>query len=126
MQWECEFDASKIVEQKPELLTHPIVLHNPLKTRDPLYGGRTEGVGLHYKIENNETIQYCDVMNLYPYICKYYKSPIGHPVIHIGETCKNVQACLHMQGLMKCTIVPLKNLFHPVLPLDVTRSFYSV
>jgi len=27
VQWECEFDASKIIEQKPELLTHPIVLH---------------------------------------------------------------------------------------------------
>ena len=24
LMWECEFDAAKIVEQKPELLTHPI------------------------------------------------------------------------------------------------------
>jgi len=41
LEWECEFDASKIIEQKPELLTHPIVLHIPLNTRDALCGGRT-------------------------------------------------------------------------------------
>jgi len=81
--WECKFDAAKIVEQKPELLTHPIVRHSPLHTRDALYGGRTEALRLHYKImENEETIQYCDVMSLYPYICKYFKFPFGHPVAH--------------------------------------------
>ena len=26
-----------------------------------------------------------------------------------------MQACLQMEGLMKCTIVPPKNLYHPVL-----------
>ena len=25
IQWECEFDESKVVEEKPELLTHPFV-----------------------------------------------------------------------------------------------------
>ena len=80
MIWECEFGALKIVEQKTELLKHPIVSHSPLHTRDALYGGRTEALRLHYKIaENEETIQYCDVMSLYPYICKYFKFPIGHP-----------------------------------------------
>ena len=70
---ECEFDAAKIVEKKHELLTHPIVRHSPLHTRDALYGIRTEALRLHYKIaENEETIQYCDVMSLYPYICKYF------------------------------------------------------
>ena len=38
VQWECEFDASKIIEQKPELLTHPIAMHSPRNTRDALYG----------------------------------------------------------------------------------------
>jgi len=68
VQWECEFDASKIIEQKSELLTHPIVMNSPLNTRDALYGGRTEAIYLHHKIDENETIQYCDVMSLYPYI----------------------------------------------------------
>jgi len=86
VQWESEFDASKIVEQNPELLTHPIVQHSPLKTRDELYGSRTEAMRLHYKIEVNERIKKCDVISLYPYICKYYKFPTGHPVINVGET----------------------------------------
>jgi len=43
---------------------------------------------LLYKINENESIQYCDVMSLYPYICKYYQFPIGHPVIHLGDMCK--------------------------------------
>ena len=68
-QWECKFDEAKIVEQKPELLLHPIVKHAPLITRDALYGGRTEAMRLHYKVrEGEESVQYCDIMSLYPYI----------------------------------------------------------
>jgi hypothetical protein len=26
-----------------------------------------------------------DVMILYPYICKYFKFPVGHAVVHVGE-----------------------------------------
>jgi len=48
-----------------------------MNTRDALYGGRTEAMRLHYKIkESEESVQYCDIMSLYPYICKYFKFPI--------------------------------------------------
>jgi len=63
---ECEFDNASIVKQKPELLTHPIAREGPLCTRDVLYGGRTEAIRLHYKVKENEIIQYVDVMRLYP------------------------------------------------------------
>ena len=53
---------------------------------------------------------------VYPYICKYFKFPIGHPIIHVGDTCADIEACLKMKGLMKCKIVPAKDLYHPVLP----------
>ena len=125
IQWECEFDESKVVEEKPELLTHSIVQHSPLRTRDALYGGRTEAMRLHYKICEHETVQYCDVISVYPFICKYFKFPIGHPIIHIGEICKNVDACLKMEGLMKCTVVPPKNSIVRSSLTDKTRSFYS-
>jgi len=76
--WECEFDASKMVGRKPQLLTHPLVNHSPLYTRDALYGGRTDAMRLHYKIEEDvETIQHCDVMSLYNFVCKYLKFHIG-------------------------------------------------
>ena len=50
IQWECKFDETKIVEQKPELLVQPIVKHAPLITRDAMYASRTEAMRLHYKI----------------------------------------------------------------------------
>jgi len=49
-----------------------------------------------------ETIQYVDVMSLYPYINKYFKFPVCHPIIHVGIVFKEKEACLHMDGLIKC------------------------
>jgi len=91
VQWECEFDKSDIVKEKPELLTHPIVQQSPLRTRDALYGGRTEAKCLYRKASENETIQYVDIMSLYPYICKYFMFTIGHPVIHVGDACRDIE-----------------------------------
>ena len=71
---------------------------------------------IHYKGRENETIQYVDVMSLYPYICKYFMFPVGHPTVHVGDECKDTETCLRMDGLIKCTIVPPQKLFHPVLP----------
>ena len=73
-------------------------------------------MSLYNKVRQIETIQYVDVVNLYTYICKYYKFPIGHPVIHVGNACKDKEACLRMEGLMKCSIVQPERLFHSVLP----------
>jgi hypothetical protein len=85
-QWECAFDRD-ILPSHPELKTHPILKHSPLKTQDSLYGGRTEAMRFHHEIrEREETIEYVDVMSLYPYVCKFGKFPIGHPTIHVGDT----------------------------------------
>ena len=72
---------------------------------------------LHCKIgEWEETTQYMDLMSLYPYICKYGKFPVGHPVIHAGDACRNTDAMLQKEGLVKCTVLPHSRLYHPVLP----------
>jgi hypothetical protein len=55
VQWECEFDNG-ILAVHPELEAQPIVLHEPLNTRDAMYGGRTEAMRLHYKAAEGETI----------------------------------------------------------------------
>jgi len=67
-QWECDFDDSGVVKQKPELLTHPIVQQSLLRNRDSLYGGRTEAMCLYRKARENQTVQYVDVMSLHTYI----------------------------------------------------------
>ena len=71
MQWECDFDKG-ILADHPELKLHAAVQHSPLNTRDSLYGGRTEAMRLHHAAGDGETIQYVDVMSLYPYVCKYF------------------------------------------------------
>ena len=73
------------MDHKLKLLIYPIVRHALLKTGDALYGGRTEAMRLHYKIREDASVQYSDIMNLYPYNWKYIKFPIGHPGIHVGH-----------------------------------------
>jgi len=70
---------------------------------------------LNRKARENETIQNVDVMSLYPYIYKYFKFPVGHPVIHVGDACREIEACLSMEGLIRCSIVPPDKLNHPVI-----------
>ena len=45
VEWECVFDD--VLQQNPDLRTHTIVAQTPLRTRDALYGGRTEAMRLH-------------------------------------------------------------------------------
>jgi hypothetical protein len=61
-------------------------------------------------------------MSLYPYICKYFKFPVGHPVIHVGDACKDTEACLRKEGLMKCSIVLPERLYNPVLPFRANQK----
>ena len=74
VQWECDFDKG-ILADHSELKLHPIVQHSPLNTRDALYGGRTEAMRLHHTAGDGDTIQYVDVISLYPYVRKYFISP---------------------------------------------------
>ena len=39
--------------------------------------------------EGDEFIKCVDVMVLYSYVCKYFKFPVGHPVIHVGDACQD-------------------------------------
>jgi len=63
--------------------------------------------------KGEETNQYLDVMNLYPWVCKYFKFPVGHPTIYLE--CAYVEAMLGKEGLVRCTVLPPRNLYHHVL-----------
>jgi len=77
---------------------------------------------LNYKARENETFQHVDVMTLYPYMCKYLKFPVDYPIIYVDDACKDIEACLRMEGLIKCSIVPPERLYHPVLPFSLCRT----
>jgi len=83
--------------------------------RDAIYGCRIKAKSLHYKAQANDNIQYVDVLTMYTYINKYFNFPVCHPVIHVGDTCKNTETCLRMSRLIKFSMIPTERFFHNVL-----------
>ena len=51
-----------------------------------------------------------------------FKVPLGHPIIQVGYACKDIEACLRMDDLIKCSIVPPERLYHPVLPFRYNNN----
>jgi len=47
---------------------------------------------------------------------------VGHPRIHVGDACKDMVACLRIEGLILFTIVPPQKLYHPVLPFKCNKK----
>ena len=70
---------------------------------------------LYHEVTEAEEIKYLDICSLYPYICKYGIFPIGHPVILTKEQIY-MDRIREYEGVIKCMILPLSNLYHPVLP----------
>jgi len=114
-EWECEFDETDLMNQKPEQLTHPIVKYSPLHTRDAMPW---------VSIIRYEKWDYsvCRHYDLYPYICKYFKFPIGHSVIQLGDPCNYKEACFRTDGELKCSFVPPVGLYQSVPSFDTRRS----
>jgi hypothetical protein len=56
------------------------------------------------------------VCSLYPFVNKYGKYPVGHPRIHVGPEACALLDIQTLEGLVKCTVLPPQDLYHPVLP----------
>ena len=87
----------------------------PLQPRDAFYGGRTKAFTLFKEASMEEEINYFNVTSLYPFINKTGKIPLGHPDI-VKEQILPID---NYEGLIKCKVLPLKGLFHPVLSYRV-------
>lgn len=84
-----------------------------MKPRDAFFGGRTEAFKLYEEATADTQTKYYDVTHLYPFINKTDKIPIGHPEINT-ENFKHVS---YFEGLIKCKVLPPKDLHIPVLPV---------
>ena len=121
--WECDFQYE--VTQNTELQRFIEGSKNDQKLLDPreaFFGGRTGNTVKIFDCQEQETIKYVDVCSLYPYICKCGKYPIGHPKIYVGrEECANIMGLNNdislVNGLIKCEVLPPRNLYNPVLPV---------
>jgi hypothetical protein len=122
----CDFKRE--LKQNPDLNVrlnnHPILKDIPLNPRDALYGGRCEAYKMYHKCtEAGEEIRYYDYMSLYPSMCVYFPIPVGHPVIHLGPEFPNIMT---LEGLIKCTVLPPRSLYHPVLPVKMNDKLLFI
>lgn len=112
--WECEL--TKQLSRDPEMKAFfaGVELHDPMDPRDCLYGGRTNTRKMYHKCVEGETISYTDVCSLYPWVCKYGTFPVDHPTVVTENFLPIEQQPYH--GLIKCRVLPPRDLLHPVLP----------
>ena len=120
--WDCQLERFR--RDNPEVndfIKERIKHSNQLKNgkaadlREALAGGRTNNLRFHYKCEADEVIRYLDVTSEYPYVLKNRMYPVGHPQI-INSDFGDIE---NYFGFVKCTVLPPKNLFLPVLPMKV-------
>ncbi|XP_054283566.1 uncharacterized protein LOC129000629 [Macrosteles quadrilineatus] len=123
--WECEFRKLKKTENLKHLEKLPILNNLPLNPRQAFFGGRTGNAKTYHKCAEGETIEYVDVCSLYPWVCKYGKYPVDHPTIYVGDReCR--QRGLNVEGLLKCKVLPPRDLYHPVLPAKMNDKLMFV
>ncbi|XP_046391618.1 uncharacterized protein LOC124159751 [Ischnura elegans] len=123
--WECEFrsEVDRDIELKTFLMSHPIFQSVPLNPRDAFYGGRTNAIKLYHKVNEGEgeEIRYIDICSLYPYVNKYKKYPVGHPIVYVGSECPPLE---DVEGLVKCVVLPPRDLYLPVLPMKANGKLF--
>ena len=117
--WECQFD--KDILEDPEVIAyfeaHPTTRAPPLNLRNALCGGRTSALRWHHKadLSKGETIKMADVISEYPNANLRGMYPVGHPTIYLqGQT--PMPPINTWNGIIKCTVLPPRDLFLPVLP----------
>lgn len=118
--WECEF--KKLVNENIDLknFINNCDIKDPLKPRDALFGGRTNSIKLHHRCKAGEKIRYYDFTSLYPYVQKYCDYPVGLPEI-ITENFSSIE---NYYGIVKCRILPPRNLYFPVLPMKIKGKLF--
>ncbi|XP_011684671.1 PREDICTED: uncharacterized protein LOC105448010, partial [Wasmannia auropunctata] len=125
--WECVFDRDlrENDEMREFVANHPVIKSAPLNPRDAFFGGRTGNIATYCEVTGAEKIRYVDVCSLYPYVLKTGGFPIGHPSIYIGQECSSLIGAApgynfdSVEGLVRCKVLPPRDLFHPVLPYRV-------
>ena len=130
--WSCEFAQDKKKEEI-RTLVQSLKIQDPINLRDGYFGGRTNGIVLYKKFGTGEKGRYVDFTSLYPYILKYKRFPVGHPVRVTNNfeslmltpceggcfyfPCDKLHWELPYFGVMKVTVLPPTDLLHPVLPI---------
>ena len=101
--WECEWQLIIQSDNHLKEFVETLDIVTPLNPREAFFGGRTNAIKLHHKVEENEQIHYSDMILLYPCAnlgCEY---PIGHPEFINQPKTTDIS---RYYGLVKCKILP--------------------
>ena len=135
--WEHDFAREKKENSSLRDFLNIHKIEDRLNPRDAFFGGRTNAVKLFYE----GTAKYVDFTSLYPWVCfhiisllffiicflnkniftvlwylqvnKYCRYPVGHPRI-ITSNFEDIEQYF---GVIKCEILPPRDLYFPVLPV---------
>ncbi|XP_052131334.1 uncharacterized protein LOC127751597 [Frankliniella occidentalis] len=115
--WECQFKLDLVNDPEVKVFfeNHPTTRTPPLHLRDGLAGGRTSALKWHYQVKPGEKIKLVDVISEYPNANLRAEYPVGHPEIHL-EGSPEMPPPDFWNGMIKCTVLPPKDLYLPVLP----------
>ena len=113
--WECEWNALKRTDPNVREFVAKLDLQEQLDPRDAFFGGRTNAIKLYHRadVTQGEEIRYYDYTSLYPWVNKYGKYPVGHPKFIYQPKTTDIAPYF---GLIKVTVLPPTDLYHPVLP----------
>ena len=119
--WEHEFTDLLKSDSLLKEVKQNLKLRDPIKPRDAFHGGRTEVFRLYMEAGEDETIKQLDFKSLYPHVQKAPENfyPIGHPEIILSPKLGDVEKYF---GLVKCKILPPRNLDIPVLSYTTEKE----
>lgn len=111
--WECEWNQMKNNNPQVKQFVDKLDIVTPLNPRETFFGGRTNAIKLHHRIEGDEQICYNGMTSLYPCANLECKYPVGHPEFIDQPVTTDISK---FYGLVQCKILPPYGLYHPVLP----------
>ena len=112
--WECQLTELKQSDPAVHDFVNKLDIVVPLNPRDAFCGGHTNAIKLYHQTEADEAVDYYDFTSLYPYVNKNKKYPLDHPEILFEPGHTDI---FQYFGIMKNTVLPPYELYHPVLPL---------
>ena len=111
--WECEWNGMQKTDPQLKAFVDKLDIIPPLNPREAFFGSRTNAIKLHHKVDENEKIEYRDIISLYPCANLECDYPICHPEFIDQPRTTDIS---RYYGLIKCKILPPYELYHPVLP----------
>lgn len=118
--WECDLARERLLNNEMDLhiasemtTLEQLKLVGGAKIRESFFGGRTDNVKFFHEAINGECIEYKDVTSEYPYVLKFKDYPMGHPEVITRDFDSSLKSYF---GFVKCSVVPPRGLYIPVLP----------